>query len=387
MKLDIFIKNGRVIDPSQGVDNVMNIGVSGNKIINISGIDSIEAERTIDASGHCVFPGLIDYHTHVFYGGGPICVEPNSSFFPNGVTATVDAGSAGWANYRSFHSSVIANSAVRIKSYLHVVNVGLSTLGGGETGYLENINPANFNHEKIQQIFSEYSSSLLGLKLRFGAELYQDKNFGAEPLYKTLELAEKIGCPVCIHATNLAVTADELANSLRKNDVYAHCFHGKNNGIIGSNGRVLDSVLKARDRGVIFDCSNGVAHFDFSVAQSAIDEGFLPDIISTDLTTKNCYAPGMVFGLPFIMSKYLAMGLNIKDILMAVTHTPAKLMGMENEIGTLKPGAFADISIFKLVEKDTVFTDTAGNSRKGNKIFKNQATISNGVVVFRQIDF
>lgn len=389
MKLDILIENGHLYDIATGKDEIGSIGVKNSRIVDLAGVDadSLEAERTIDASGCYVFPGLIDYHAHVFYNGAPICVEPNSSFLPNGVTSVVDAGSAGWGNYRSFYNSVITPSAVRIKSYLNVVNVGLATLGGGPTGYLENIDPKNFNRDMIIQTFNEYRDNLIGLKLRFGRELLENKDFTVEPLKETIKIAEELNCPICVHTTNSILDAGVLADYFRPGDVYAHIYHGVGNTAVDQDGKVLQKIKDARARGVIFDSSNGVAHFDFDSAFKAIADGFLPDVISTDCTTKNVYNPSKVVNLPFIMSKYLNMGMQLADIIKAVTVTPAKLMGLAGEIGTLAPGACADISIFKIIDKETIFEDTAGRTITGQKLFKNQLTVRNGTVMFRQIDF
>ena len=386
--LDILIKNGRVVDTTKGVDEIRSIGIKRNRIVDLIDYpEDVTAEREIDAQGCYVFPGLIDFHAHVFYNGAPICVEPNSSFLPNGVTTVVDAGSAGWGNYRSFYNSIITPSLVRIKSYLNVVNVGLATLGGGPTGYLENVNPKNFNRDKIIQTFDEYKDNLIGLKLRFGRELLDDKGLFLEPLEETISIAEELGVPICVHTTNPIIDAGELADYFRPGDVYAHIYHGVGNIPIDEDGKVKLKIKEARERGVIFDSSNGVAHFDFEVAEKALADGFLPDVISTDCTCKNVYNPHKVVNLPFVMSKYLNMGLDLKTILKCVTTTPAKIMGLEGEVGTLEPGACADISIFKIIDKETVFEDTVGRTMTGSKLFKNQLTVRNGSVVFRQIDF
>lgn len=138
---------------------------------------------------------------------------------------------------------------------------------------------------------------------------------------------------------------------------------------------------------MIFDCSNGVAHFDFSVARAALAEGFMPDVISTDLTTKNSLRTNRVYSLPFVMSKYYAMGMPLMDIVRAVTQTPARLMRMAGEIGTLAPGANADIAIVKLRSEAVTFEDTRGESMTGEAYFDNCATVCNGQIVYRRYHF
>ena len=129
MKLDILIKNGLVADLDSGSYINQNIGIVGNRIVDLHTADS-QAETVIDAAGCIVLPGLIDFHAHVFHGGTAISVNPDVLCLPNGVTSVVDAGSSGWVNYKLFRNSVIHTAQTRIKSYLNVVNVGLSTLGG-----------------------------------------------------------------------------------------------------------------------------------------------------------------------------------------------------------------------------------------------------------------
>lgn len=386
MKLDILIKNGLVADLNSGSYINQNIGIVGNRIVDLHTADS-QAETVIDAAGCIVLPGLIDFHAHVFHGGTAISVIPDVLCLPNGVTSVVDAGSSGWVNYKLFRNSVINTAQTRIKSYLNVVNVGLSTLGGGPTGYLENTNPANYNVEKISQTLNENRDNILGLKLRYSQDIATGRNFSSDPFYATVALARELKTTLCVHVTDSRLPADELIGHFQSNDIYAHCFHGTGNAIIRESGEVFPAIKEAKARGVIFDCSNGVAHFDFTVARNAMEQGFNPDIISTDLTLRNTLRTDKVFSLLFIMSKYLNMGMSFFDVVRAVTRTPARLMKMEGQIGTLAPGAFADIAIVKLRKEKIVFEDTKGAQLAGDRYIDNCATISNGQIVYRRQRF
>ncbi|SFE28154.1 Predicted amidohydrolase [Phytobacter palmae] len=386
MKLDILIKNGLVADLNSGSYINQNIGIVGNRIVDLHTADS-QAETVIDAAGCIVLPGLIDFHAHVFHGGTAISVNPDVLCLPNGVTSVVDAGSSGWVNYKLFRNSVINTAQTRIKSYLNVVNVGLSTLGGGPTGYLENTNPANYNVEKISQTLNENRDNILGLKLRYSQDIATGRNFSSDPFYATVALARELKTTLCVHVTDSRLPADELIGHFQSDDIYAHCFHGTGNAIIRESGEVFPAIKEAKARGVIFDCSNGVAHFDFTVARNAMEQGFNPDIISTDLTLRNSLRTDKVFSLLFIMSKYLNMGMSFFDVVRAVTRTPARLMKMEGQIGTLAPGAFADIAIVKLRKEKIVFEDTKGAQLAGDRYIDNCATISNGQIVYRRQRF
>ncbi|EGL6022640.1 amidohydrolase family protein, partial [Salmonella enterica] len=180
---------------------------------------------------------------------------------------------------------------------------------------------------------------------------------------------------------------NELITHFQTDDIYAHCFHGTGNAILGPNGELFPAIREAKGRGVIFDCSNGMAHFDFYVARNAMEQGFLPDIISTDLTLRNSLRTNKVFSLLFIMSKYLNMGMSFFDVVRAVTRTPARLMKMQDQIGTLAPGALADIAIVKLRKGKMVYEDTKGEVLEGDSYIDNCATISNGQIVYRRQHF
>ncbi|WP_107760706.1 metallo-dependent hydrolase [Dickeya sp. Secpp 1600] len=387
MKLDILIKNGLVADTDNNNYVSRNIGIIGNRIVDLNHVDTSQAETVIDAAGCIVVPGLIDFHAHVFHGGTAISVTPDIICLPNGVTSVVDAGSSGWVNYPVFRNTVINTSMVKIKSYLNVVNVGLSTLGGGATGYLENTNPANYNVEKIAQTLAENKENILGLKLRYSQDIARGKNYASDPFFASVALARELDTSICVHVTDSLLSADELIGHFQTNDIYAHCFHGTGNSILDEKGDLYQAVREAKNRGVIFDCSNGVAHFDFNVAGKAMEQGFYPDIISTDLTQRNSLRTDKVYSLLFVMSKYLNMGMSFFDVIRAVTVTPARLMKMQGQIGTLQPDAFADISIVKLCKQKVTFEDTRGVKIEADRYIDNCATICNGQIVYRRYSF
>lgn len=379
MKYDIVIKGGTLLDPALKLSAVADIAVKENKIVEIHDNIRTEAELTIQAAGQLVLPGLIDFHTHVFFGGTDIGVSPDMSFLPQGVTAAVDAGSAGTANYRLFSSSVIANSIVRIKAYLNVCPTGLGT-----TKYHENVSPAYYDQRKLSMIVEEFGDEILGLKIRSSKELVEAE--GLEPLRQTIALAEHFGLPVVVHTTNPPEEAGEIAKLLRPGDIFAHVYHGTGHSIINSDGTVCEAIKKARARGVIFDAANGGNHWVFAVAKAAMADSFYPDIISTDITAKTLYKPP-VYGLPYIMSKYLTMGMDLMSVIEACTSTPARLMNMAGRIGTLQPGAYADIAIFNLMDVPVRYLDTKKEAMIGNQLLVPLATIKGGQLVYKSIGF
>ena len=375
----LLIFGGIIVDPASNVNASGDVWIDGDKISDVNSEQNSEAVTSIDVTGCYVFPGLIDYHTHLFYGGTAIGVSPDLALLPQGVTTAVDQGSAGVINFERFMDSVVARQTTRIFGYLHVNPTGLASLPHSP----EDVDPAHYDLQQSRNLFEQYAGQLLGLKIRSSREIV--KELGLQPLRQTIHLAEQLGCRVVVHTTNPPTSVGELADLLRAGDVYTHMYQGKGSSIIADDGKLAASIRQARERGVIFDTADGRAHYALSVAAAALAEGFMPDIISTDLTLGNVYDPS-VFGLPFIMSKYLALGISLADVVNACTAAPAKLLGMEGKLGTLTPGAYADVSVFRLVKKRAQFTDFTGRSLVCEQLLVPQLTVSHGKVVYRSLE-
>ena len=375
----LLIFGGIIVDPASNVNASGDVWIDGDKISDVNSEQNSEAVTSIDVTGCYAFPGLIDYHTHLFYGGTAIGVSPDLALLPQGVTTAVDQGSAGVINFERFMDSVVARQTTRIFGYLHVNPTGLASLPHSP----EDVDPAHYDLQQSRNLFEQYAGQLLGLKIRSSREIV--KELGLQPLRQTIHLAEQLGCRVVVHTTNPPTSVGELADLLRAGDVYTHMYQGKGSSIIADDGKLAASIRQARERGVVFDTADGRAHYALSVAAAALAEGFMPDIISTDLTLGNVYDPS-VFGLPFIMSKYLALGISLADVVNACTAAPAKLLGMEGKLGTLTPGAYADVSVFRLVKKRAQFTDFTGQTLVCEQLLVPQLTVSHGKVVYRSLE-
>lgn len=366
------------MDPARGMDEVRDVCMEGDRIVPDFGKEG-EAEQVIPADGCLVLPGLIDFHAHVFYRGNDSSVPPDLAMIPNGVTTVLDGGTAGTANYESFYRNVMANSVVRIKSLLSVSPTGQSTVQ-----YDENQDPRYFDEDRMEQLFRRYPDSLIGLKVRQSRDVVG--GLGLSPFKRALKVADRLSCRVEVHTTDSPGETTDLVNLFRPGDIFTHVFHGIGNTIIGRDGHVLPAVREARKRGVIFDAANGRNHFAFKTAEAALADGFAPDVLGSDLTWLT-FGKEPAFGLPWLMSKYLALGMKLPDVIAAVTATPARVFGMEKEIGTLAPGACADVALFKLVRKKCTFRDILGESRTGEQLLLPQATWRAGRLVFRQLNF
>lgn len=222
------------------------------------------------------------------------------------------------------------------------------------------------------------------LKLRQTRDI--SREFGLEPLRLMRRIADELGAYMVVHVTDSPGEIRETLELLREGDVFCHVFHGKGKTILDEQGKILPEVWEARERGVLFDAAHGGNQFSNEVALNALEQGFLPDFITSDISLKTMYrAP--LYSMGMVMSKFLNMGIGIEKLIRIVTHDPAVKLGMEHEIGTFKPGAAADIAVFKIVEKEVEFNDSHGVLFKGNRLLRTQMTIRDGVTVFRQIDF
>ena len=374
MKVDVLIKNGHVIDPASGTDKIMDIAFVGEKMTDISHCE-VTPSYSIDATDCLVTPGFIDFHSHVFYGDHYASCNPDS-FIPMGVTAAVDAGSAGWANFNSFYKSIVLSSRLRIKSYIGYSTYGI--MNNPESYEIQDV-----NHERIAYFVHKYPDTILGMKLLMVQPTVND----IEPLKRAVKLAEELSVGVCVHVQASVVPMDDIARILRPGDIFCHAFHGENETILDKNGAISSEIRRAKERGVIFDMCNGNNNFSFFVAQKAMAQGIYPDVISSDNTLDKINKSQCVRSLPYVMSKMLAMGMDLFQVIKAVTETPANLMKMNGKIGSLAAGAYADITITKLKDVRAIHKDAENCKMEVPRHFIPQMTICGGKIAYSCEEF
>lgn len=380
MPYDFCIRNGDVIDPSNGCKDKKDIFIRRGKIVAGDGDKQTEIIEEIDASGMLVIPGMIDFHTHLAWRGSDIGLQPDLYMLPNGVTSAVDAGSCGTCNYESMVHDVINRSMITVRSFLNVTATGIIT-----DAYLENLTPAYYDKERIEMLIERYPEEILGLKVRIGRRF--SKELGLSPLIAAKELATCFGLPVCVHVVEPQVDYGDVLSILSGGDIICHCFqHQGQYSILNEKEEVLPAVYAARKRGVIFDCAPSCRNRSMRVLCRAIEQGFYPDIISTDVVTHSVYRKPL-FGLPYTISEYYAAGMPLQEIVRAVTETPARLMGQKGKIGTLDVGAAADVTVLKMVEHPTVFKDWKGETLSAKYLFVPQLTIKSGIIAYRNIEY
>lgn len=315
-RVEYLIKGGHVIDTASGIDRVADVAFSRGKIV---GIDiECTPQNTIDAKGMYVFPGLIDFHVHAADNTSAISVKPDL-MIPMGVTAVVDAGSVGYANFGAFLHTV-NNSTVRVKCQLSPFSAGQI-----DEKLVEDYTKERIFDERIIDTCEKYKDIIIGLKLRISCDVVHE--LGLSPVEHSLEILKNLpGRHLCVHSTDVPNSMTALCDMMRKDDIVTHCYNGKGNTIIDENDRVYDGVKNARARGVLFDMAHGHVNFSNITAKKAMADGFYPDVISSDMTLNKLGMSNIVRSLPMMMSKFLAFGMPLYDVVCAVTEKPAQAM-------------------------------------------------------------
>ncbi|MCI8848772.1 MAG: amidohydrolase family protein [Oscillibacter sp.] len=377
---DLIFRNGKVFDSVQACFTKQDVAVMGDKIAKVGNLPGETAAVEIDAEGCMVVPGLIDGHLHLFTKGSDEGIPPDLSLLPNGITAAVDGGTAGVSTYDAFHQIDIQNSLASVKACLNV-----SSLGMLHAKVFENTRVEDYEEARLLETAQRYRGEIIALKLRYSLDLNPQMPIHA--LARCVELAEKMELPLVVHVTNPPVDMSAIADKLRPGDVFCHCFQGKGNTILAENGRVKAAVWEAKRRGVLFDASNGTNNYCHAIAQAAMAEGFYPDFITTDGShVFHSYYKPRCFTLPYLMSKYLALGMSLEDVFQRTTWNAARFAGWTRK-GVLAEGFDADISVFKSVRKEAVFADFRDDIIRGDVLLVPQMTVKAGTIVYRQVTF
>ena len=367
---DMLIKGGTVIDPAQDLHAVRDVALAGGRVAAVDDeIYEETAQTVIDAAGYLVTPGLIDLHVHVWWGVSHYGVEPDPTCLARGVTTVYDTGSSGADTFPGFKKYVIDASATRVKAFLHVSSQGLLSPGIGE---LTDLRFADVS--RAVRMCEEHKDDIAGVKIRMTRSLVGEN--GKEGLKRARQVCDATGLPLMIHPNASPVSFEDMMDELRPGDIVTHCFHQSDTGILDDSGAVRPAARRAAQNGILFDVGHGQGSFAFDVAEAAMSQDFPPGAISSDLHVYNLNGP--VYDLVTTVSKFLVLGLSLDQALEKVTSAPARAMGMLGEIGTLCPGARADLAILELNSGSFVFTDARDRTRSAEQKLQPVSTIAGG---------
>jgi dihydroorotase len=359
---DWVIRNGRVIDPSQRLDRITDVAIRDGKIVAL-GRNLPGAGETLDATGQIVVPGLIDIHLHA-----RDAALPPSAILATGVTTIVDAGSRGADNVDQLID--IAKDANRMRILLNIGRLGNNPNGRGE--FLDGIEAADV--DKARAAIERNRAWIVGINARLSRSVSADHDL--EILRRAQQVAAPLNIPVMIHIGDTASPLPQILALLRPGDIVTHLY-APTQGILDAQGRVLPEVRAARRRGVLFDFGNGrTAHWTWEIAQTALAQGFAPDTISSDLDLAG--HKEQVFDLPTVLSKFLAMGMPLPEVIARATSRAARVFREFKGLGSLRPNSPADVVIFELSEGDYEFVDNFKNKRTAHQKLTAQTVIVEG---------
>jgi dihydroorotase len=408
MRFDLVVKGGEVVDPAAGYHGKMDVAIKRDRIAAVEpNIPEESAFQVIDATGQYVTPGLIDMHAHVYKGATYWAVDADAIGSQTGVTTWVDAGSPGAITLPGFREHIVNTSKVKIYTFVNISYIGLVAQD------YELSNPEYCNVEILERVVRQHPDIVVGLKLRAG------RSGGAldlEPFERVRQAADALQLPVMVHLSTPPPSVETVLKYLKPGDIITHCFTGQGMKIVDDNGQLLDAVKQALDNGLLMDLGHGAGSFSFETAEALASQGVWPDVVSTDLHQMSIVGHKMIdplkgsafgdlsettdarsivvqvegewepiFDLLLCMDKLMCVGMSFEDVVSATTSRPAEILGLEGQVGTLAPGAFADVATFVMEPGEYELRDIHGNVRYGKQKIRNVTTILNGRV-FDRID-
>ena len=369
---DLLIAGGRVIDPAQGLAEVRDLAIADGKVAELAAdIPPQRARQVVDARGRIVTPGLIDLHGHVYDDGITISVDPDLVGVARGVTTIVDAGSTGATTFAGFRKYVIERAETDVYALLNIASIGLVV-----TNELF-LDPAIVDPEAAVRVIEANRDRILGIKVRvrgYREGLAAD----LEALRRAREAADAVRLPLMMHWSN----EPELLDLLRPGDIMTHPFNPPRAGpsLLDEGGRVLPQIRELAVRGIVTDFAHG-GHLQWDIAERAAADGWFPDILSTDIHRRHMAPDGVVVDLVTMLAKFMHLGLSPEEVIDRVTARPAAALEFPEEIGTLRPGAVADVTVLDLTDEPIEMVDTNGDVRTGTRRLTPVATVKAGALV------
>jgi dihydroorotase len=373
---DLLLRGGHVIDPKDKVSSIRDVAIRDRKIIAVEPvIDPGTAFKTIDVKGLYVTPGLVDIHVHAFAStgernsyAGERSIYPDDVMLCSGVTTAADAGSSGWRNFPVFHETIIARSRTRILAFLNIV-------GHGMRGVRFERDLSDMDPKPAAELALKYKKVIVGIKTAH----YMGPDFAA--VDRALQAGTLASIPVMVDFGRVGpqkTLATLVTQKLRAGDIYTHVYSGLR-GELAPSGHANPALFEGRKRGVIFDVGHGAGSFTWRVAVPIVSEGFFPDSISTDLHA-GAPSSGMKDML-HVMSKFLALGMSLDDVILRSTWNPAREIG-QAQLGNLSVGSPADVAVLRLEQGQFGYLDMFGARLSGTQKLTCEMTLRDGRVVY-----
>jgi dihydroorotase len=376
---NLVLKGGTLLDPAQGIHDRRDIAFQGGKVAAVAArIDPAGARNVVDVSGKLVTPGLIDLHGHFYHGGNGSAVHADQQCLPAGVTTGVDAGSAGFLNYEAMRDYVFPAHRTRLLAFLHIGAGGLvlNRVLGGDAQDMRVIDA-----DRTADTIKSNPGFLFGVKVRMHIDAVAHWN-AHTAMRLAREAADKSGGRLMVHVSGTPIPLPEVLEFLGPGDICTHAFNGNPESILDRNDRVRPEVWSASQRGVVMDVAHAGVHCDVEVVKAALQQGLMPDTISTDI---HIPPPGRtVYLMNDLVSKFHALGLSLKDAVAASTARPAQVLGLQDSLGSLAPGMAGDAAVFDLREGRFVWHDMAGHSVDGKVRLDTYLTVRDGAVAWRE---
>ncbi len=369
---DLVIRGGRVIDPAAGRDQQCDVAFKDGKVAAVEPvIEAGEARDVVAADGRLVVPGLIDLHTHVYWGGTSLSVRPEPVARRSGATTLVDAGSAGPGNFHGFRAHIIERSPVRILPYLNISFAGIFAFSKsvmvGECSDVRLLDA-----RECLEVAERHRDLVVGIKVRVGRNT--SEGYGVFPLELAIEVAQELGLPVMAHIDFPPPSRKDMLARLRPGDVLTHCYRPFPNAPV-VQGEVRPEMWEARARGVIFDIGHGMGGFGFASTRPMLEAGFLPDVISSDIHILCEHGPA--FDLLHAMSKLWCLGMPLVEVIRAATARPAEAL-RRTDLGTLAPGAVGDAVVLNQASGAFDYVDVLGERITGERRLEVEAIVLGG---------
>ena len=369
---DLVIRGGRVIDPAQGIDAPRDVAFRDGKVAALeASIEAGAAREVIAAAGKLVVPGLIDLHTHVYWGGTSLSVQPVPVALRSGATTLVDAGSAGPGNFHGFRAHVIERTPVRILPYLNISFAGIFAFSKsvmvGECSDVRLLDA-----RECLEVAERDRDLIVGIKVRVGRNT--SEGYGVFPLELAIEVAQELGLPVMAHIDFPPPSRKDMLARLRPGDVLTHCYRPFPNAPVVRD-EVRPEMWEARERGVIFDIGHGMGGFGFASTRPMLKAGFFPDVISSDVHILCEHGPA--FDLLHTMSKLICLGMPLVEVIRAATARPAEAL-RRPDLGTLAVGAAGDATILNQAEGAFDYVDVMGERLQGDQRLEVEAIVLGG---------